>query len=347
MNKTFNRVLRAGAMAGAVVVTMANPLTAQAETKRITFVSWGGSTQQAQKAAWADSFTKKTGIRVSQEGPTNYGKLKAMVDSGNVSWDVVDVEGEFALRAAKQGLLEPLDFSVIDKDSIDDRFVNDYGVGSFFFSFVLAWNTNKYSDEQPRSWKDFFDVEKFPGQRMVYKWPSAGVLEMALLADGVKADDLYPLDIDRAMKKLATIKDHLSFWGSGAESQQALATGEVAMCFCWNGRVYNLLAQGAPVDYTWNENLAYADFLVVPKGAPHEKAAMQFIAHATSAKSQADFANRSAYTPVNTQSADMVKPELRKHLATQHLDTQVLMRFDYWAEHGPEIAKKWNRFILQ
>ena len=340
---------RKHALLGAFGMTLALGVTAPATAaeEAITFVSWGGTTQEAQKEAWAEPFTEKTGIRVIQDGPTNYGKLKSMVEAGSVSWDVVDVEGEFALRAAKQGLLEPMDFSVIDRGPLDKRFVSEHGVGSFFFSFVLAWNTNKYPGGGPESWEAFFNVEDYPGTRIVYKWPTAGVLEMALLADGVQPDNLYPLDVERALDKLGTIKDHLEFWGSGAESQQALASGEAAMCFCWNGRVFELLQDQAPVDYTWNDNLTHADFLVVPKGTDNREAAMKFIAHAVSAEGQADFANRSAYTPINKQSSKMVDSEIRPHLSTAHPDEQVSMSLEYWAEQGPAISKKWNEFVLQ
>lgn len=182
---------------------------------------------------------------------------------------------------------------------------------------------------------------------MVYKYPTAGVLEMALIADGVDPDELYPLDVDRALDKLATIRDHLGFWGTGAESQQALASGAVAMCFCWNGRVYELLQMGAPVDYTWNNNLTYADFLVVPKGTDHKKAAMKFIAYATSAKGQADFANLSAYAPINKKSKKMIDPQLLPHLPIAHPKEQISMKIKYWAKHGEDIAEKWNNFIVK
>lgn len=345
VQKRLQRTKLLGTFGIAMMFGAAAPLVSAADS--ITFVSWGGTTQEAQESAWAGPFTEATGIRVVQEGPTNYGKIKAMVEAGNVQWDVVDVEGEFALRAAKQGLLEPMDFSVIDKDPLDERFVSEHGVGSFFFSFVLGWNTNRYPNGGPENWQDFFNVEEYPGTRIVYKWPTAGVLEMALLADGVAPGDLYPLDVERALNKLGTIKDHLEFWGSGAESQQALASGEAAMCFCWNGRVFELLQENAPVDYTWNDNLTHADFLVVPKGTENYAAAMEFIAYAVSAEGQARFANRSAYTPINTRSDGMVQSEIRPHLSTAHPDEQVSMSLEYWADNGPDISKKWNDFVVQ
>ena len=177
-------------------------------------------------AGIVDTFTQQTGIQVVQDGPTDYGKLQAMVQSGNVQWDVVDVEADFALRAAQQGLLEPLDFKTIDRSKIDPRFVNDHAVGSFFFSFVLGYNQGKLGSKQPQDWSALFDTATYPGKRALYKWPSPGVLELALLADGVPKDKLYPLDLDRAFKKLDTIKKDIVWWGGGAQSQQLLASGD-------------------------------------------------------------------------------------------------------------------------
>lgn len=184
-----------------LLVTAAFPATAA----DMVFTSWGGTTQDAQTAAWAKPFAAETGTNVLQDGPTDYGKIKAMVESGNVSWDVVDVEGDYAAQAGKAGLLEPLDFSVIDKSKLDPRFVTDHSVGSFYYSFVIGCNASAVS-ECPKSWADLFDTNKFPGKRTFYKWSAPGVIEAALLADGVPPANLYPLDLDRAFKKLDTIR---------------------------------------------------------------------------------------------------------------------------------------------
>ncbi|MBJ7555352.1 ABC transporter substrate-binding protein [Marinomonas spartinae] len=313
----------------------------------ITFVSWGGSTQDAQKQAWAIPFSNKTGIKVIQDGPTNYGKLKAMVESGNVQWDVVDVEADFAYRAAAEGLLEPLDFSVINKSKIDPRFVSKYGIGSFYFSFVLAYNKSKIHGAQPTNWNALFDTKDYPGKRALYKWPSPGVLELALLADGVKPKDLYPLDLDRAFKKLDTIKKDIVWWGSGAQSQQLLASGEVSLGQFWNGRIFALQSDGMPVGISWNQNLVMADFLVIPKGAKNKNAAMKFLAYSSSPQGQADFASLTAYAPINEDSPALMEKGLTTYLPTHYSKEQVSLNYKYWAKHGEEIAKRWNAWLLK
>lgn len=314
------------------------------DTDSITFVSWGGTTQEAQEEYWAEPFEEETGITVNGDS-TDYGKFKAMVESGNVIWDVVDVEADFAYQAAEDGLLEELDFSIIDKDELDDDFVTDHFVGSFAYSFVNAYNTDKV-DGEPDGWETFFDTDSFPGKRTAYQWPTAGVFEMALMADGVEPDDLYPLDFDRAFDKLDEVKEDMQWWDTGAQSQQLLASGEVSMGHVWNGRMYSLIKDGADIDIDWKHNIKAGDVLVVPKGAKNKEASMEFIAQATSPESQADFANETAYTPINTEADELVDDDLFPYLSSEHTDTQVVLDMEYWATAIDDVLDDWNAWLL-
>lgn len=325
-----------------VALTVAGGLVSTgAQAQSIVFTSWGGTTQDAQAANWAAPFTEKTGISVVQDGPTDYGKLQAMVEAGAVTWDVVDVEFDFALQAGRQGLLEPLDFDIIDRSKLDPRFVSEYAVGSFYYSFVLGWNPASFAGTQPSTFADLFDVENFPGRRTFYSWSHPGVIEAALLADGVAPDDLYPLDLDRAFAKLDTIKDHIIWWEGGAQSQQLLASGEAPIGLFWNGRLYALEAEGAPVGISWDHNITAADALVVPRGTKNKEAAMRYIAEATSARAQADFAAASAYAPINLESPDLMEASIRDSLPDAQTAVQVNADLAYWAEHREEIGTRW------
>ncbi|MFQ5939918.1 MAG: extracellular solute-binding protein, partial [Alphaproteobacteria bacterium] len=73
----------------------------------LTFVSFGGGYQDAQREAIIKPFTEETGITVNEAsygGET--GKIRAMVISGNVEWDIVDVEGGAANLLCEEGLAE-------------------------------------------------------------------------------------------------------------------------------------------------------------------------------------------------------------------------------------------------
>ena len=312
----------------------------------MVFTRWGGTTQDAQNAAWAEPFAAETGTQVLQDGPTDYGKIKAMVEAGAVSWDVVDVEGDYAVQAGKAGLLEPLDFTIIDKSRLDPRFVTDHSVGSFYYSFVIGCNKDAVA-ECPKTWADLFDTAKFPGKRTFYKWSAPGVIEAALLADGVTPADLYPLDLDRAFKKLDAIKGDIIWWSSGAQSQQMLASAETPYGSFWNGRLTALAASGIAVETSWDQNITAADSLVVRKGAPNKEAAMRFIALATSPKAQAAMAAATGYAPINLDAPAEMDPGVRATLPDPQAETQVDADMAYWAEHRDEIGARWYAWQAQ
>ncbi|MCL6444592.1 MAG: ABC transporter substrate-binding protein [Alicyclobacillus sp.] len=322
-------------------------LTSETDKGPITFVSWGGTTQQAQQKYWADTFTKKTGISVIQAGPTDYGKFKAMVESHNVSWDVVDVEADFAYKAAKEGLLEPLNFQIINYKHLDKDFVFKYGVGDFEYSFVDAYNKQKFGKNPPHGWADFFNTKKYPGMRTVYEWPTIGVLEAALLAEGTPSNKLYPLNVKKAFNKLNQLKPSIVWWTTGAQSQQLMASGNTDLGFVWNGRMYYLIQQGAPIGIDWTQNIKEADFLVVPKGSKHVKAAMEFIANALDPRNQADFTNATSYGPVNQDALRFVKKSIVPYLPSSHKLTQVVLNAKWWAYHEDAVEPQWNAWLLQ
>jgi len=80
----------------------------------LVFTSYGGSFQRAQEKAWLKSYSKETGTEIRQDSPTDYARLQDMVEKNKVVWDVVDVGNDFGLESTAD-LLEPLDYSVIDK----------------------------------------------------------------------------------------------------------------------------------------------------------------------------------------------------------------------------------------
>ncbi len=307
----------------------------------IVFTSWGGTTQSSQQKDWAQPYSQATGVNVLMDGPTDYGKLKAMVESGNATWDVVDVEGDFAFVAEKAGLVEPIDYNVVKKNDLDPRFATPSAVGSFYYSFVLGYSKTKYASAQPANWTDLFDTKKYPGKRTFYKWSAPGVLEVALLADGVPPNKLYPLDLDRAFKKLDTIKTDIVWWSGGAQSQQLLASGEAPMGVFWNGRLHALAQTGVPVGISWNQNLTAADMLVVPKGSKHKAEAMKFLAYATSAQAQAKFATDTGYAPINVNSPALMPAAVAKQLPDQYKSSQINLDMKYWADNRDAIAKRW------
>jgi putative spermidine/putrescine transport system substrate-binding protein len=266
----------------------------------MTFTSFGGVYQEAQRLGWLEPYAALTAV-TWQEAEDSFPnpKIQAMVEAGQVEWDVVDVGNDFGTEAHAD-LLEPLDYSLIKQDEIIEGFAGDYRVADITYGVVLAYNTEQTAGAVPEGWADFFDTAKIPGKRGLWKYAAGGVLEFALMADGVAPDELYPLDVPRALAKLDTIKDEIVWWETGAESQELIGSGEVAMTMIWNGRGHSAKhIDGKPVEIQWNQQILTADYFVIPKGSPNKQAAMEFIAWATCAENNAAVSERIPYGPTN------------------------------------------------
>ena len=133
-------------------------------------------------------------------------------------------------------MIEPIDYTVVDKSKMRPGFGWDYAASTYFFSYVIAYDAQKFASDPPKGMADFFDVAKYPGKRSLYKW-GAGMWEAALLADGVAPEKLYPLDLKRAHDKIAAFKANVvSYWGGGAASQQVMLSGDASMALIWSTR---------------------------------------------------------------------------------------------------------------
>lgn len=285
---------------------------AAAQTKELVFVNWGGDAGAAYDAAYGKAFLESAGITVKQDGsgPTE-GAIAAQIESGKPSWDIVDADPFSAEALGKKGMIEPIDYAVVDKSKFRPGFGWEYSSSTYFYSYIIAYDATKFKDNPPKSMADFFDVEKFPGKRSMYKW-GTGMWEAALLADGVAPDALYPLDLKRAHDKIAAFKEHVvAYWGGGAESQSVLLNGEASMALIWSTRA-KLIEQdsGGDIAFIWDQGLIAPGAMAVVKGNPGGKeAAMQFIASAQDPAKQVIMFNMLAQGPANPAADALLPPE--------------------------------------
>ncbi len=308
----------------------------------LTFVSFGGVYQEAQRKAWLEPYTELTGVQFTEDENSSNATIKAQVEAGQVTWDVVDVGNDFGVEAHKD-LLEPLDFSLIPRDELNEALgITDWRIPDITYGVVLAYNTEATAGKVPEGWADYFDTAKIPGKRGAWDYSEGGMFEFALMADGVKPADLYPLDLPRATAKLNTIKDDIVFWDSGAQSQELIGSGEVAMTMIWNGRGWSAKnIDNNPVEMQWNQQIVTADYLVVPKGSPNKDAAMKFIAYTACAANNAGPSEFIPYGPTNKNSTP--NPAMVNDLSVTNADENSAYFDDtYLAENFDEIDAAWQ-----
>ncbi|MEM7534157.1 MAG: ABC transporter substrate-binding protein [Chloroflexota bacterium] len=314
----------------------------------VTFVSWGGAYQEAQTNAYLNDFVAETGIEVVQDGPIDYAKVIAMVEAGQVTWDVVDIANDFGVGSSEQ-YFEPLDYSIIPKDQIIPGMANEYRVGSIIYATVIGYNTDEFGDAGPQSWADFYNPEAFPGTRSIPNTASFYVFETALIADGVDPAELYPLDIERALAVLDRIKDDVIFWKTGSQSAQHLADEEAVLGMLWNGRIQTAIDEGAPLAIEWNEHIILPDYYAVPKGAPNKDAAMQLIAYMVSAEHNHKIADFISYAPVNVETFDKVNEDMAPLLPTYGDRPSLGFQVDdaWWDENRDATLEAYNAWKLE
>lgn len=351
-------------LAFGVATALAAASAAQA-AETITVVSWGGAYTKSQVEAYHKPWMTQTGNAIiSADYNGGLAEVKSQVEAGNVVWNVLDVEYSDAVRGCDEGLLEPIDHSFLppapDGTPAAEDFIEgalpECAVSNIVWSTIFAYDTSKTTGVD--GIEDFFDLEKFPGKRGIRKNPKAN-LEMALMADGVPASDVYdllstPEGIDRAFAKLDTIKDEAVWWEAGAQPPQLLADGEVVMTTAYNGRIFNAAAgEGKPFEVNWDGQILDFDLWVIPKGAPNIEATMDFIAFSTDTQRLADQASWIAYGPARKSSGALVglyhdgKTKMAPHMPTAeaNLANALVNNFEFWADNQDELNERFNAWL--
>ena len=336
------------------------------QADEVAVMSWGGAYTTSQVEAYHKPFTAETGITVvSIDADNPATPIKAQVEAGNVTVDVVDLEYPDAVRMCDEGLLEPIDPAILsaapDGTSAVDDFlpgaITDCAVTTIVFSTVFAYDTTKFA-VAPTKIADFFDLEKFPGKRGLRKSAKAN-LEMALMADGVAAADVYamletPEGLDRAFAMLDKVKADTVWWDAGAQPPQLLADGEVAMTTAYNGRIFAAaVSEGKPFATVWDGQVYEYDLFAIPKGAPNMENAKKFITFATSTQALADQAKWISYGPARKSSGPLVglyqdgKTEMAAYMPTTaaNLTNALGSSYEFWVDRDTELNERFNAWL--
>ena len=317
----------------------------------LRIATFGGTMQETQIKAYFEPFEKATGIKVKAFAGSDPTKVKAMVETGNVEWDLAQLSRGSIMNLMKNGdYFEKIDYSIID-DGVDKAYRFEYGLEMLVWAQVLAYRTDLTKGQVPSGWADFWDTKKFPGDRAMVGtgnggWPE---LEFALMASGVPSDQLYPIDIDRAFASYDKIKkDVVKWWDTGAVPIQLLTDREVVMTSVWNGRMAALQAAGIPAQISWKQGLLKRDAWGIPKGAKNKTNAMKFVAYSTMAIPQARVALGIPYGSVNNDSNKYIPEERQKVLPSSPEIKSQLVNYNYawWIENREKVTGRFNKWLL-
>ncbi len=308
----------------------------------LTFAGSGGVFQDGQTEALWDPFAAASGATVNQDA-FDAGKLKAMVDSGNVSWDIVNTT-QFDTARGCGTLYEEYDYDQIDISKIPEGTITDKCmVPQILYGLVVVYNTDEFGDDPPTSAADFFDTKKYPGKRTVSQstYVDPQTVEFALTAQGKDVQNITPEDIEGAFDMYRELGDDGIGWTTGAQAQQQLEAGEAVMGLVWSGRGYGAAAAGAPVAPMWDEWMIMVDSNGIPKGVTDKQAAFAAVNYSIGAEQQAKMTELTSYGGVNIDAKPEVDDQLAEWMTTEHLDTGIAPNVDFWVENYDALAAAW------
>lgn len=325
---------------------------AGAATGTVTWASYGGAYNEALQKHLVDPFTRKTGTKVRLASNTSLAGLKQQVASRSIQWDIAELTGAEYELALSQGIeLEKMDFDIIDASNIPSFAKQDHGIKYAFFMQVMAWD-KKAVTNPPKTWADFLDPAKFPVKRSLYEnLGDSGLLEFALIADGVALDDLYPLDLDRALSVLEQLgADKVLWYETNQEVIQQLQSGESGLGMPFTGRVRLANQAGANLGYTTNQGGVTGDYLVIPKGAPNAERAMELINFiCNDAEAAASFMQETLYGVSNLKAVELLPADVAASVPTSPaLEGKIFLKDDkWWAENLDAVTQKFRGWQLK
>ena len=334
-------------------VAFAAPAAADGE---VVFASWGGSFQDALRRAMLEPAAETLGITVKEDTTNGIQDVRAQITAGAVAWDVTEQELPTCETLAREGALEPLDYSVIDTTGIPEDLLHEHYIGFINFTKVIAYRVDAFPENPPTTWADFWDTVNFPGARGMHGKINYN-LEAALMSEGVPMDEVYSTlatedGIERAWARLAEIAPEVAVWyRGGSQSAQLLRDGEVDMIHMGHNRVESVADSGVEVGYSFDGGTMDVDCLLVPKGAPNPENAMLLINELIQADAQARLAMAMPLGPVNTGAFDTgiidEASALNVNTHPSNYDRQLLVDPNFYIGQLEELTERFDTLILQ
>lgn len=336
--------------AGLITPILAAPMVFTARkaqaAQNIVLVSWGGTYRTAIENALTIPFEKETGIHVILVDTPDMAKVKAQVMTNNVEWDVFDATGPMAMAGSRNGLWDSLDSVQLDRTSLLAPATHD-AMPFYGWAGGICWQSKKFPEgKHPKTFPEFFDTTAFPGRRGL-KNQANETLEIALLADGVAPDKIYPLDIPRAFRALDRIKPHVGKWISQSpETVTLVTTGEIDFSYTYSSRVKASQAAKQPVDFSFEQTLIGLEYLTMLKNAPNRSSAIKFIEYAMTPERQGALMKELFYIPAQLKAMDLLDENTKKWLPNLKNPKNLIINDQYWASNYDSLTKKFKEWVL-
>ncbi|HEY2684789.1 MAG TPA: polyamine ABC transporter substrate-binding protein [Steroidobacteraceae bacterium] len=291
---------------------------------------------------WADfigpdtiaRFEKLTGIKVVYDIYDAEETMEARLMAGSSGYDVVSASTEFFSREIKAGVYMPLDRAKLPNwKNLDPRVLaiqaqydpgNRHAVPYLHSMNGFAYNVDMIKARMPDAPVDSLDmlfkpevVSKFADCGVTFIDSAEDVLQLALKYLGLDPNTTRPEDYKQAENLLLRVRPYVRAFDS-VEYMNALANQELCVAMSWSSDYALSRARARAVGV--NVNLAFTvpkeganqnfSSLLIPEGAPHPDAALQFINFMLRPDVIADVTNTIYYGNDNLAANPLVSPAI-------------------------------------
>lgn len=358
LDLTRRRLLAATAFGG-LAAGLARPAIAQGSlrgTGEVIVYDGGGSMGIAQRKAYSEPFEAETGIKVIHQAGVTAGVQRAAILAGAPKHDVANISGGALAAFEQDGLLLPIDYgdwAQADRDAFDVVPAAQFYAPAMIYSMLIAFDSRRYAMRQPDSWADLWNVTDFPGKRTLASGANAAdgcSFEIALLADGVAPDRLYPIDWDRAFRSMDRIRSAVvKWWANGAESVQLQIDRQASIGSAWNGRIDGANDAGGSIGKSWNQGILQWAAWAIPKGAANAGNAQKYVAFMSRPEPQAKFAELITYGPTNSRAFNHIAADRAAQLPTAPAvkGKQIVQDYKFWNSTGADGQTGLRRAIIE
>jgi putative spermidine/putrescine transport system substrate-binding protein len=340
------------AMGGAMgALAMPRGLSAQrrfdGETLRAQF--WAGPEGQTIQTHVVEPFMKQTGAKVVvTEGVTSLSLAKMRAEKAKPNNTIYLIDDFGVAPAGREGLLEPLDLSLLPNAvDVDPKFfIEGRGVGFFTGINSIVYNTELIKTP-PTSWRVLWD----PQYRRKIAIPPAthgSSFRLAVMAAMLNGGDQY--NMEPAWEALKQLKPNVAYMETNtAVLAELLKNGEISMAFRLPYYFKEYIAKGYPIGVAVNlQEGVFASIAcaAIARNHPDKKElAYAFVNECLSADAQARMAEALWFGPTNRKvkiPADVAK----NLLSTQaQWDSIIPLNLDNLTARREEWLQKYTRAL--
>lgn len=228
-------------------------------------------------------FEEEYGVEVTYDTYESNEEMLAKLQAGAAGYDVVFPTGYIIEAMIGGGLLAPIRRELLTNwDNLSPIFLdppfdpgNAHSVPYLWGVTGIAWRTDRV-EAPPASWGVFHDA-RWDG-KMTLLDDARDVIAAFLKLNGFSINSTLPAELEAAKRDAIEAGTHVRAYVSAPVKGQ-LVSGDVWIAQLWDGDTRQAAAEEPAVAFAMAGEGApiYADAMVIPRSAPHKRAAHAFM----------------------------------------------------------------------